>query len=42
MAHILAELAGTVGTVTLDPERRRNALSRPWSRSSSPPRAGIA
>src|SRR4051794_12137703 len=27
MAHILAELAGAVGTVTLDHERRRNALS---------------
>ena len=28
MAYILAEVAGTVGTVTLDHERRRNALSR--------------
>ena len=27
MAHILAELAGAVGTITLDHERRRNALS---------------
>ena len=27
MAHVLAELAGAVGTVTLDHERRRNALS---------------
>ena len=27
MAHVLAELAGAVGTVTLDDERRRNALS---------------
>ena len=27
MAHVLAELAGAFGTVTLDHERRRNALS---------------
>ena len=27
MTHVLAELAGAVGTVTLDHERRRNALS---------------
>ena len=28
MAHVLAELADPVATVTLDHERRRNALSR--------------
>ena len=28
MTHVLAELAGAVGTVTLDHERRRNALSQ--------------
>ena len=27
MAHVLAELADAVGTITLDHERRRNALS---------------
>jgi len=36
MAHVLAELADSVATVTLDHERRRNALAMPSWRSSSP------
>ena len=29
MPHILTELSGPIGTITLDNERRRNALSQP-------------